>query len=555
MLALRKRPEWLGNLGLCLFVAFLVSLWWGAPASAQTTTVRDVEVLEAGVVDGQIRVKVDLSPLTPVDEPTTLQLFFIRFGSGQFVPVQGTVYKVYGDTTAAVYGIVYLVYTVPQGFVIRPDLVSVRVYLQGTVIQAVYVTVYTPPPETPPAPPSPPPSTGAPSQPEGTQAAAGTIVVSGGTATYQVDPAKVAEQLARVTDKLVLEIPASVQVQAARVQIPPQALQAVADAGKGVAVVVAALNVAIELDAQALRGLLAQTAGQPVTLSVARAQQAPTPPAEAAFRPAGPVFELSLGASGISLPSPVRVGLPYERDRLGGVPEWKLGVYRFDEGTRQWQFVGGRVDPQAGRVIGFPTRFSRFTVMAYDVTFADMAAHWARMDVELMASKHVARGVAPGRFEPRGTVTRAQLAALVVRALQLEPQRPAQPTFADLPVSHWAFAEVEAAVAAGLVQGVAPGRFEPDRAVTREEMASVLMRALRRAGGTQRGRLAEALEALSGYVDAGQVATWARRDVAEAILYGLIQGRTPTTVAPKGVATRAEAIVMIKRLLVAAGRL
>ena len=170
---------------------------------------------------------------------------------------------------------------------------------------------------------------------------------------------------------------------------------------------------------------------------------------------------------------------------------------------------------------------------------------WAQRDVELMAAKYVVKGLPDGRFDPGGRVTRAQFAAMLVRAMGLQPAR-APMSFRDVKATDWYFGELMTAVSAGIVHGYDDGTFRPDDPVTREQVAAMLARALRAAGkAAPAGGQAEA--ALAGFADAGQVSGWARADLALAVQEGIVKGQTATTLAPRAGATRAEAAVMVAR--------
>ena len=66
---------------------------------------------------------------------------------------------------------------------------------------------------------------------------------------------------------------------------------------------------------------------------------------------------------------------------------------------------------------------------------------------------------------------------MVYWSRQISPA-PATATFTDVPTSHWAFQHVEALKASGITQGCAPGAFCPENTLTRAEMAVFLARAL-----------------------------------------------------------------------------
>jgi hypothetical protein len=80
-------------------------------------------------------------------------------------------------------------------------------------------------------------------------------------------------------------------------------------------------------------------------------------------------------------------------------------------------------------------------------------------------------------FNPQGTVNRAAVAVAFMRASGLEPLTPVQPTFKDVPITHWAYAPIEALAAQGIVMGVGNGRFAPEQVMMSNHMAMLLKKA------------------------------------------------------------------------------
>jgi hypothetical protein len=128
-------------------------------------------------------------------------------------------------------------------------------------------------------------------------------------------------------------------------------------------------------------------------------------------------------------------------------------------------------------------------------SFADVPrSHWALEFVEAIYARMImAGGLAnPPRFLPDESVTRAAAAIALVRAKGMEPLRPSQATFADVPLDHWASGWIErlvdrdswggVVVAAGCDPGPAP-QFCPDEVVTRAQLAVFLCRAFSIGGG------------------------------------------------------------------------
>lgn len=109
--------------------------------------------------------------------------------------------------------------------------------------------------------------------------------------------------------------------------------------------------------------------------------------------------------------------------------------------------------------------------------FVDVPAASAHSDaIAALADAGVTAGCADGRYCPRGPVTRDQMATFLARALQLDTTAGAS-RFADVPVSSTHAGAIEALAAAGVTSGCAEGRYCPRQPVTRDQMASFLVRA------------------------------------------------------------------------------
>lgn len=214
--------------------------------------------------------------------------------------------------------------------------------------------------------------------------------------------------------------------------------------------------------------------------------------------------------------------------------------------TGEWTFVPAIFNVVNGQteVAMKRTGNSLYAVVSSDQSFEDLAGHWAKADVELLASKFVVKGVAAHTFAPNASITRAEFAALLVRALGLNEAEAS--AFSDVPANSWFAGAVGASAKAGLIEGFEDGSFGPDERITREQMAVMIARAMKFAG-----QQPEAMElaGLARFSDSSAIHEWARGAVAEAVSAGIVNGVTDTTFAPGASATRGEAAVMLKRLL------
>ncbi|MHA7967585.1 S-layer homology domain-containing protein [Paenibacillus sp. CAU 1782] len=206
----------------------------------------------------------------------------------------------------------------------------------------------------------------------------------------------------------------------------------------------------------------------------------------------------------------------------------------------------------------FDVREGRFYAVASSITnsvylavnhvsnFSDMQGHWANETVSDLASRLVLNGVSPGKFEPSRSMNRAELAALMVRALGLKSSGGATVSFSDVSPGDWYYDAVQTAVEYGLMSGYGGNRFGPRDAMTREQAMVMAIRALELGGWSAS---AEGGNALSGFTDSGELSGWARSSAAQAVKLGIITGKSATELAPKANVSRAEMAAIVRRLL------
>ncbi|MUT65178.1 S-layer homology domain-containing protein [Paenibacillus sp. NEAU-GSW1] len=183
------------------------------------------------------------------------------------------------------------------------------------------------------------------------------------------------------------------------------------------------------------------------------------------------------------------------------------------------------------------------TIKAADITNADIQGHWARTSAETLAAKLIIEGRSDGSFDPGAGLTRAETAALLVRAIGIGASE-AKAGLSNIS-GKWYEAAVSSAYTAGLVTGCEDGTFCPDGLVTREELAVILARAAAYSSGTAlAGNSAE-----TQLSDAESVAGWAAEAVRQMAAAGIVRGDADGRFKPQVTAVRAEMAVMLNRLL------
>lgn len=169
--------------------------------------------------------------------------------------------------------------------------------------------------------------------------------------------------------------------------------------------------------------------------------------------------------------------------------------------------------------------------MEYDKTFKDISGHWAQYDIELMAAKHIAKGVSENNFAPDENITRAEFAALLTRALNINVTNK-ENKFADVPEDAWYKEPIMKAFEANIIQGIDDTKFDPDANITREQMATMIMRAYAYTKGIKLENIVITNEVK--FKDEGLTSSWARRYVRLVEATGLMNGNPDGTFSPMG---------------------
>ncbi|GAA4828554.1 hypothetical protein GCM10023310_01750 [Paenibacillus vulneris] len=219
----------------------------------------------------------------------------------------------------------------------------------------------------------------------------------------------------------------------------------------------------------------------------------------------------------------------------------------YNETTKKVSFVPSTFATADGETTATLKRngSSIYTVVESKKSFADVASHWSKADVELLANKLVVDGVTDTAFQPDRNITRAEFAALVVRSLGLSSAA-ATSSFTDVKSDAWYASTVATAAKAGIIDGYEDKTFRPDAQITREELAAMVIRAMNYADIAT--SVSDPESVLSKYKDSNKI-VWAQKEIAAAINAGLINGMTDDTIGSDSQATRAQSATMLKRFL------
>lgn len=177
--------------------------------------------------------------------------------------------------------------------------------------------------------------------------------------------------------------------------------------------------------------------------------------------------------------------------------------------------------------------------LAFAAGFSDTQGHWAGEQINKWADNGLAGGYSDGTFKPNQQVSRAEFVALTNRAFGIGKEETAA-GFGDVKANNWYYDDVAAAKSAGYIGGYNDGTFKPNSPITRQEVASILVRLL---------DIAPTTEGLSAFTDAAQISDWSRGNIGAVAQKGLMRGMPDNKFMPLKSITRAEAVVSLDRAL------
>ena len=145
-------------------------------------------------------------------------------------------------------------------------------------------------------------------------------------------------------------------------------------------------------------------------------------------------------------------------------------------------------------------------------TFSDIAGHKNQTAIEKLAEREIINGISENSFAPDSKVTRAEFAAIVVRALGLPIKQSFE--FSDINALDWYAQYVGAAYSYGIIKGVSETEFNPNGEITIEQAAAMVERAAKLCGKENLLDSIAVKNVLAGFTDYMSVSPWAKPSVA-----------------------------------------
>lgn len=259
-----------------------------------------------------------------------------------------------------------------------------------------------------------------------------------------------------------------------------------------------------------------------------------------------PVYDLTVqaGDSEVSVfgGGKVHVSLPYTP--LAGEQAHSIIVYNINK-EGGLDVVQGKYKAAAAAVEFVTTHFSQYIIAYNKIAFADIAEPaWYNNAVSFLAARGITSGTDNSSYSPNALVTRGQFIVLLLKAYGIAPDSSGAANFTDAGTAYYS-GYLAAAKSLGIATGSGDNQFKPDNQITRQELFTLLYRAL-----NVLGQLPDSTAnlALSTYSDAPQVASYAQEALQALVQRGVIEGNNGR-IHPLEFSTRAEAAQVIYNLL------
>ena len=178
------------------------------------------------------------------------------------------------------------------------------------------------------------------------------------------------------------------------------------------------------------------------------------------------------------------------------------------------------------------------------VKFTDIENHWAAGILDALASNGYVNGMGDGTYCPDNDVTRAEFITLVMNSFNLTDAE-YKNAYTDVTKDAYFASNLQIASQLKIINpAITPAKkFSPEKAITRQEAASILWGAVKAKGSKK------ANDSAVNFKDEADIAQWAKEDVMNASSLGLVTGYETGEFKPEGKLTRAEAATMLLRLI------
>lgn len=304
--------------------------------------------------------------------------------------------------------------------------------------------------------------------------------------------------------------------------------------------------VTVSFDQKALAEIQKQSSG---TINVAIAPRTSLTAEAKQMIGTRPVYDITVGYGGGKTVSSFGNGIatvfiPYTLTR-GEVAGGLFAVYVDANGNAQ-RIAGSAYDSNTGCVLFTTPHLSMYGV-GYthpSAKFTDISSHWDKEAIDYVIGRDLLSGTTENTFEPDAAMTRGMLVTALGRLENVDVKACTTNSFTDVKEDSAFRPYIEWAYNKGIMQGTENGKFDPDCAITREEIAVIFANYAKATGYT----LPVTRIAVT-YADASGIGSTCQTAVTAMQQAGIMMGGTNNQFNPKSSATRGSVSTMLHRYI------
>lgn len=258
-----------------------------------------------------------------------------------------------------------------------------------------------------------------------------------------------------------------------------------------------------------------------------------------------PVYQFTVFAGTTAISSfgggKAHISLPYTLQ--AGEDANAIIVYYISE-SGELVTIRGQYQASTKTVEFTTTHFSEYIIGYNPISFADVAATaWYKDAVTFLAARSITTGTSDNLYSPIAEVTRGQFIVLLLKAYGIEADESISNNFSDAGNTYYT-PYLATAKSLGITTGTGDNKFEPNNQISRQDLFTLLYRALDVLGELP----AESSQTVLNFSDEGQVAAYAKEALQAFVANGTIQGYNDK-LNPTGISTRAEVAQVLYNLL------
>lgn len=206
----------------------------------------------------------------------------------------------------------------------------------------------------------------------------------------------------------------------------------------------------------------------------------------------------------------------------------------------------GHYDEATGCVIVVTTHFSKYAIAYNPVNFDDVLdGNYYKTAIEFLAAREIVNGIGNNMYSGGGNVTRGMFLVLVMRAYGIDlDSADLADNFTDAGNAYYT-EYLATGKRMGIVDGVGNNLYQPDKAITRQEMFALVYNALNAIGELPSSDNGKTLD---DYLDTDEIASWAKTAIETLVKAELVNG-DGTNLTPKELSNRDQMAQMMYNIL------